>query len=225
MGSDISKSASTTASWIFGLIFVIFLLTFTLLVPHPTPSQMAVVQFVMALTAGFLSVFLLGGVILNGTLAGWTISATSGVALFVLLEMFPNPLLKPSPQLAEGLAQRTPVSETQNPTPQAGEGPEGPDRDRLYTDEIACHNEGQLRSSFGLGSKPAYIRFENKLDRNIQIFWLDYGGKRQPFGMLPARGTIDMDSFTSHPWLVADEQGRCMGIYVPQTRYELVELK
>src|SRR5713101_8202464 len=113
---DIPKSASTAASWIFGLIFVIFLLTFTLLVPHPTPSQMAVVQFVMALTGGFLSIFLLGGVIMNGTLAGWTISATSGVALFVLLEVFPNPLLKPSPQLAEGPGQRTAVTDIQNPS-------------------------------------------------------------------------------------------------------------
>ncbi|PYL08311.1 MAG: hypothetical protein DME34_05075 [Verrucomicrobia bacterium] len=202
MPADIPKSVSTLASWIFGLIFVIFLFTFTLLVPHPTPSQMAVVQLVMALTAAFLSVFLLGGIILHGTLAGWRISATSGIALFVLIEVFPNPLLKPSPEVAK------------EPKPAAVSG--------SHTDEIACHDEGQLRSSFGLGSKQVSLRFENKLDRNFQIFWLDYDGKRQPFGMLPARGTIDMDTFTSHPWLVADEQGRCTGIYVPQTRDEIV---
>jgi hypothetical protein len=222
MTGDIPKSGSTAASWIFGLVFVIFLLIFTLLVPHPTPSQMAVVQFVMALTAGFLSLFLLGGVILNGTLAGWTVSATSGVALFVLLEVFPNPLLKPSPQLAEGPGQRRAVSDTQNASPQAGERA---DTDRQIAGAIACSNEGQSRSSYGLGSKPASLRFENELDHDLQIFWLDYGGKRQPFGTVPAGKSVDMDTFTSHPWLVADEQGRCVGIYAPRTRDEVVELR
>lgn len=47
----------------------------------------------------------------------------------------------------------------------------------------------------------------------MQLFWLDYNGRRQPYLTLAPGETGVQPTFFSHPWLVADMSGRCVAVY------------
>ena len=82
---------SAIASWIFGSFLLLTLLAIIFLLPEPSDSQRSMIRFLMALGAAFLSFFFVGGVILNGTIAGQTIGGGGGFALFILLQFLVDP--------------------------------------------------------------------------------------------------------------------------------------
>lgn len=55
--------------------------------------------------------------------------------------------------------------------------------------------------------------FRNALNRPVQLFWLDYDGRRRPYLSLAPGETGVQPTFFSHFWVVADTSGRCLSIY------------
>jgi hypothetical protein len=53
----------------------------------------------------------------------------------------------------------------------------------------------------------------NQSAQPIQLFWLDYDGRRRPFLSLGPGETGVQPTFFTHPWVVADTSGRCISIY------------
>lgn len=74
-----------------------------------------------------------------------------------------------------------------------------------------CSEEGRAFSQ--RSNIPARMIFHNESSREIELFWLDYDGRRRPYMSLAPGETGVQPSFFSHPWLVADRGGRCLGIY------------
>jgi len=62
----------------------------------------------------------------------------------------------------------------------------------------------------------ATILFVNKTDKPIEKFWLDFEGKRKSYGKLGPGETDDVETFVTHAWLLADEGGKVLGIYVAE---------
>jgi hypothetical protein len=87
----VHAKGSAIASWIFGSFLLLILLAIIFLLPEPSDSQRSMIRFLMALGAAFLSFFFVGGVILNGTVAGQTIGGGGGFALFILLQFLVDP--------------------------------------------------------------------------------------------------------------------------------------
>jgi hypothetical protein len=84
---------------------------------------------------------------------------------------------------------------------------------RVYRDIAAvAQPEGQIRSP--QSDKPTEILVFNQTDRPATLFWLDSDGQRKKFGEIPPVDVLGQTTFVGHAWLVADPDGKCLGIYV-----------
>ena len=90
------------------------------------------------------------------------------------------------------------------PEPQdvaSGEGLEGQN----------CSQEGSLKSAQGAATN---INFKTSSPSKINIYWLDFTGKRVEYKKGLASGdTHAQGTFVTHPWVITNEQDQCMGIY------------
>jgi hypothetical protein len=84
----------------------------------------------------------------------------------------------------------------------------------------ACSLEPTLRSIEGTVSTS--IRFVNQTAGPVTAYWLDYEGQRVfyntlPAGQntLPAGQSYDQQTYLTHPWVVTDATGACLGIWFP----------
>ena len=87
-----------------------------------------------------------------------------------------------------------------------------------------CKQESRLKSlSF---DRKTAISFSNKSKKSITIFWLDYSGNRKSYGTLAPGQISQINTFLSHPWVLADTAtGRCLDIYLPSLRVRNVEVR
>jgi len=82
----ITPTISFIASLIFAAVILAILIWVLLKGSEPlTEHQQAILRLFMALSAGLLSVFFVGGVLLDGTLKGFALSATGGFVIFILI--------------------------------------------------------------------------------------------------------------------------------------------
>ncbi len=63
------------------------------------------------------------------------------------------------------------------------------------------------------GSGPASVRFVNRLESEVQLYWLS-GGHRHDYGTLAAGGTRHQNTFVSHAWIAVDTDGSEYGVFV-----------
>jgi hypothetical protein len=87
---------------------------------------------------------------------------------------------------------------------------------------IEPEQESQLRSD-----KPGTdtsIRFLNRGNRPLDIFWLDADGKRQSSGKVPPYSRLSKSTQAGHAWLVADEQGKGLAIFVAEAKRGVAEV-
>lgn len=72
--------------------------------------------------------------------------------------------------------------------------------------------ERRARPSTRTGPETEII-FENRLDREVEVFWLDDQGSRQSYGKIAPRGRKAQHTFSGHVWLVADERGETLAVF------------
>lgn len=77
-----------------------------------------------------------------------------------------------------------------------------------------CSEEGTIKSATGAST---YVMFKNKTDSDISVYWLNAQGKRQLYKKLPAGQSHNQQTFVTHPWLIANAQDACVGIYTPES--------
>jgi len=80
-----------------------------------------------------------------------------------------------------------------------------------------CSQESSLRSLNGEVS--TVIRFTNTTSQSVVIHWLNYQGERDPSEnqkqtLKPGESTF-VGTFLTHPFLITDASGKCLGIYQP----------
>jgi hypothetical protein len=72
--------------------------------------------------------------------------------------------------------------------------------------------EGMTRSSSA--TQPTTVRFVNRTDREVKVFWIDDKGMRKPYSPIPAGGRVYQETFVGHAWLLADEAGKALAVFV-----------
>jgi hypothetical protein len=88
---------------------------------------------------------------------------------------------------------------------------------------LPAKDETRLRS---LASKePTALLLVNRTSTDYSLFWLDFEGKRKPYGILHAGENLVEHTFATHPWLVARPDGQAVGIYVPGKLHAKAVLK
>lgn len=85
-------------------------------------------------------------------------------------------------------------------------------------EEYACSAEGSLKSGSGTS---IFVDFVNQRSANINTYWLNGSGIREGYNTVGGRngspiaasGHFNQQTFTTHPWLITDSTGACLGIY------------
>jgi hypothetical protein len=88
---------------------------------------------------------------------------------------------------------------------------------------LPATDEAKLRSLSS--QEPTALLLVNRTSTDYSLFWLDFEGKRKPYGILHAGEKLVEHTFATHPWLVARPDGRTVGIYVPGRLHAKAVLK
>ncbi|MGD0089686.1 MAG: DPP IV N-terminal domain-containing protein, partial [Planctomycetota bacterium] len=57
------------------------------------------------------------------------------------------------------------------------------------------------------------LSFVNRTAKDVKLFWLDWAGERQPYGVVRPGQTHEQHTFAGHVWLVTDSDGKPQGVY------------
>jgi hypothetical protein len=74
-------------------------------------------------------------------------------------------------------------------------------------------------------SFPTSITFRNLSPHNISTFCLDHNGERVAFRTLQSSYSYVQQTHISHPWVVVDSAGRCIGIVLPGSATRTVTIR
>ncbi len=72
--------------------------------------------------------------------------------------------------------------------------------------------QGVARASIRTGAETA-VTFVNKTRGEVELFWLDAGGRRRSYGRLAAGQQRDQHTYAGHVWEVVDRQGSVLAVF------------
>jgi hypothetical protein len=82
-----------------------------------------------------------------------------------------------------------------------------------FANVVTCSDEATLRST--TSERSAFITFSNNSHHMVNIYWLNYAGKRA-IHLAVSPGSVESEnSYVTHPWVVTDEANNCIGIIFP----------
>ncbi|MGL6341719.1 MAG: hypothetical protein ACRC80_21565 [Waterburya sp.] len=84
--------------------------------------------------------------------------------------------------------------------------------------------EAGIKSTSGSSATSTYIRFINKSQEQIKVYWLDDTGKRVLYLTLNPQEDGGIQTYLTHPWLVTDSQDNAKDIFFPDSRGRTVEI-
>jgi hypothetical protein len=79
---------------------------------------------------------------------------------------------------------------------------------------VGCQTESQLRSINA--DVATQINFVNNTNSVVKIFWINYQGQRQFIQDLQPGQSVNKSTYVTHPWVVTDAQGTCLGVFQPE---------
>jgi von Hippel-Lindau disease tumor suppressor protein len=87
----------------------------------------------------------------------------------------------------------------------------------------SCKDLFKIKSQ-GSNAK-AKITFVNRSGMYRSILWLDFSGQPKDYAGLNNGEDVTLDTFLTHPWMVADGPGDCIEIFMPHPGTRVVTLK
>lgn len=79
---------------------------------------------------------------------------------------------------------------------------------------FTCDWEGALRSQNS--AVASSVDFLNTTSDPVNLYWLNYQGDRVFYATVAGGATFSQQSYSSHPWLVTNDQNQCLAIFVAQ---------
>ena len=79
--------------------------------------------------------------------------------------------------------------------------------------EVSCAEATKLRSE--LSKVPAKIHFINESDATLIIQWIDFKGALKEYGELQPGAELVQDTYVTHPWIAAYQEGSCRQLFLP----------
>lgn len=76
-----------------------------------------------------------------------------------------------------------------------------------------CPDEAGLRSIEG--AVPTTITFTNRMAIPLQVYWIDYAGRRTFYAALAPGRSHHQRTYLTHPWVVTDRNANCIALYMP----------
>ena len=88
--------------------------------------------------------------------------------------------------------------------------------------EVGCAEQSRLRSENS--NERAKIRFVNNSGTTLVIQWIDFSGRLKEYGVLQAGAEMTQETFTTHPWIAAYQEGSCRQMFLPAAGISTAEL-
>jgi von Hippel-Lindau disease tumor supressor len=82
----------------------------------------------------------------------------------------------------------------------------------VYAAPTKCLAEAKLRSV--AGTTTTTIAFRNTKQNVLKLYWLNYKGRREFWADIAPEGNLPISTYVAHPWVITDEQGNCISVYV-----------
>lgn len=80
-------------------------------------------------------------------------------------------------------------------------------------EELACSEATGLKSQNS--DKPVKLRFVNESAGTIIIQWIDFNGALKEYAQLQPGKELIQDTFMTHPWIAAYQEGSCRQLFRP----------
>ncbi len=68
------------------------------------------------------------------------------------------------------------------------------------------------------------IKFVNKSERAVKVYWIDYDGNRKLYGTVKDGESYEGKTYLTHPWLITDADDNAWYIYFPDAQPRTVEI-
>lgn len=79
--------------------------------------------------------------------------------------------------------------------------------------EQTCEGQEGLRSRES--REPAKLRFINESGATLILQWIDFKGALKEYATLQPGADVTQETFITHPWIVAYQEGSCRQIFLP----------
>src|SRR5688572_6189733 len=90
-------------------------------------------------------------------------------------------------------------------------------------EELSCNQAGKLKS--GRSDEPVKIRFVNESEATLIIQWIDFHGALKEYAELRPGAEVTQDTFASHPWIAAYQEGSCRQLFLPNGSMSVARLR
>lgn len=88
--------------------------------------------------------------------------------------------------------------------------------------ERQCSERNELRSE--KSTEPTKITFVNKSGMYRALLWINFEGQLQDYGGVNSGDEVTVETFRTHPWMIATGPGNCLQIFVAAAEPATVEL-
>lgn len=88
--------------------------------------------------------------------------------------------------------------------------------------EQSCETRDTLRSRDS--TQAAKIRFVNASGSTLVIQWVDFKGALKEYGVLQPGAEMIQETFTTHPWIAAYQEGSCRQVFLPMPGLSVARL-
>lgn len=59
------------------------------------------------------------------------------------------------------------------------------------------------------------LAFVNETETRVTVYWIDFKGTRVFYNSLAPGESYTQQTYVTHPWIVDDDDGRCLELLVP----------
>ena len=81
---------------------------------------------------------------------------------------------------------------------------------------LTCNQEKLVRST--KWDTKALVKIVNNSSEILKAYWLNYKGERELYATVRPGKSFSLNTFLTHPWLIANVANRCAAIYLPTTK-------
>ncbi len=97
--------------------------------------------------------------------------------------------------------------------PATAASPPTPATAEADAEELSCADARDVKSQNS--DKPVKIRFVNESAGTIIIQWIDFNGALKEYAQLEPGKDLVQDTFMTHPWIAAYQEGSCRQLFLP----------
>ena len=87
---------------------------------------------------------------------------------------------------------------------------------------VACTEERNLRSQ-GTSSATS-IMFRNRGEKTVRVYWISHQGNRVLYATLERTQVVDLKTYLTHPWVIANSADECRAIYLPAPHRQEIDV-